>query len=419
MRRPSALFLGILLCASLPGLRGPGVLLAKAPVEENSKNSPLATMGPLPRPIKPPSAAAIQQAVDHGVEFLLADQRPDGGWGSAEQTKGLNIYAPVPGAHQGFKLAVAGLVLQALVECEPTLDGERATRAARAIDRGTEWILANNERVRRAEPIALYNVWGHAYSIHALASLHRRAATKSQAELQTQLLAAIATQTEKLERYAFLNGGWGYYDFQHHTQIPGGSPTSFTTATALIALHEAESLGVEFPEKLIDKAIASVKRQRNPDFTYAYSDDLRMMPRMVINRPPGSLGRSQACNVVLRLYGDERVTDQVLKTWLNRLFARNGWLSVGRKRPIPHESFFLVAGYFYYYGHYHAALAIELLPADERATFQDYLAHTLLPLQERDGSWWDYPFYNYHQQYGTAMALYSLRKCQRAESAGE
>jgi hypothetical protein len=126
------------------------------------------------------------------------------------------------------------------------------------------------------------------------------------------------------------------------------------------------------------------------------------------------LGRSQACNLALRLYGDERVSDEVIKTWLNRLYARNGWLSIGRKRPIPHESFFAVAGYFYYYGHWHAAQCIEQLPADERPYFQDHLAHILLPLQERDGSWWDYPFYNYHQQYGTAMAVMSLLKCQKA-----
>ena len=59
------------------------------------------------------------------------------------------------------------------------------------------------------------------------------------------------------------------------------------------------------------------------------------MPMHEINRPGGSLGRSQACNLALRLYGDERITDDVLKTWLDRLFARNGWLSIGRKRPGP------------------------------------------------------------------------------------
>jgi hypothetical protein len=72
-----------------------------------------------------------------------------------------------------------------------------------------------------------------------------------------------------------------------------------------------------------------------------------------------------------------------------------------------------VAGYFYYYGHWYAALCIDQLPAVERPHFQDHLAHILLPLQEKDGSWWDFPLYNYHQQYGTAMAVMSLLRCEK------
>jgi hypothetical protein len=114
------------------------------------------------------------------------------------------------------------------------------------------------------------------------------------------------------------------------------------------------------------------------------------------------------------LWGDKRITDEVLTTWLDRLIARNLWLDMARKRPIPHESHFLVAGYFYYFGHYYAARCIDELPGAERPFYQDHLAHLLLPLQEKDGSWWDYPLYNYHQQYGTAFALMSLKRCQRA-----
>ena len=72
---------------------------------------------------------------------------------------------------------------------------------------------------------------------------------------------------------------------------------------------------------------------------------------------------------------------------------------------------FAVAGYFYYYGHWYAALCIDLLPPEERPYFQDHLAHILLPLQEKDGSWWDYPLYDYHHTWGTAMAVSSLVHC--------
>ena len=94
------------------------------------------------------------------------------------------------------------------------------------------------------------------------------------------------------------------------------------------------------------------------------------------------------------------------------LVRRNGWLDIGRKRPIPHEAWFQIAGYFHYFGHYYAALCIEQLPGENRPEFQAHLAHSLIALQEADGSWWDYPLYNYHQQYGTAFALMSLQRCQ-------
>jgi len=137
---------------------------------------------------------------------------------------------------------------------------------------------------------------------------------------------------------------------------------------------------------------------------------------MGINRPGGSLGRSQACNLALRLWGDEKITDAVMKEWLDRLVARNGWLSLGRKKPIPHESFFQVAGYFFYFGHYYAARTIPLLPAVDRPFYQDHLAAILLDLQEADGSWFDYPLYNYHKPYGTAYTLLSLALCRKAKA---
>jgi hypothetical protein len=37
-----------------------------------------------------------------------------------------------------------------------------------------------------------------------------------------------------------------------------------------------------------------------------------------------------------------------------------------------------------------------------------------LALQEKDGSWWDFPMYDYHQQYGTSFALMALKRSVRA-----
>ena len=138
---------------------------------------------------------------------------------------------------------------------------------------------------------------------------------------------------------------------------------------------------------------------------------MKYRPRSGINRPAGSLGRSHACNYALQIWGDASVTDDVHKICLDRLIERNGWLDIARKRPMPHESWFAVAGYFFYYGHLYAAFCVDTLSPSDQAEYQRQLAKIIVPLQEKDGSWWDFPFYDYHQQYGTAMALLTLKRC--------
>jgi hypothetical protein len=363
-----------------------------------------ATTGPKPQPVEAPSAEDVERAIRRGVDFLLLRQNRDGSWGSPQNTKGLNIYAPVPGAHQAFRAAVTSLCISALIDVN-----DSRSEVQEAIDRGENWLLENLPRVRRATPDAIYNNWAHAYSLQALTRLIQR--HKGQPERQAELRALMDGQLDRLLRYECVDGGWAYYDFDYGTQKPGGSTISFVTATVLVAFHEAKQVGLEVPPKVIDRAKDSILRQRKPDFSYCYGEYLKMVPMHPVNRPAGSLGRSQACNVAMRLWGDDKVSDEILRTWLDRFFARDGWLDLGRKRPIPHESFFAIAGYFFYYGHYYASLAIELLPEKERPQYYSQLAAILVPLQEKDGSWWDYPLYDYHQQYGTAFALLALQKC--------
>ena len=357
-----------------------------------------------------PKQKAVLDSIDRGCAFLRNRQNPDGSWGSARNTKGLNIYAPVPGSHRAFRLAVTALSTAALIE-----NKGNDSNFSKVIGNGEEYLLEKLSYLRRATPMAIYNVWAHAYGIQALARMHQRIVGKSDAN-KTKLLRIedlIRHQFGMLERYASIDGGWGYYDFNAQTKQPSGSSISFVNATCLVALHEAKERGIEPPEKLVKRACDATQRQRLPDHSYLYGEYLKWKPRRGINRPGGSLGRSHACNLALQLWGDKTVTEDVHKICLDRLIARNGWLSVARKRPVPHESWFAVAGYFFYYGHYYASFCIKTLPEADQTLYQNHLAAILMPLQEKDGSWWDYPFYDYHQQYGTAMALMSLKRCLR------
>jgi hypothetical protein len=379
----------------------------EAPVP--AKEKPKAEPDLHPKPPAPVPPEKLKAAIGRGVAFLLKTQSPDGSWGSAERTKDLNVYAPVPGAHHAFRTAVTAMCVSALIEVD---DGSPALR--KAVERGEAYLVAELPRVRRADSTAIYNVWTHGYGIQALAHMYRR--LPDDKERQEKIKVLIRSQYDLLTRYESVDGGWGYYDFGAQTQRPNASSTSFVNAAVLEALYEAKQVGVEPPPKLVRRALDALKRQLKPDFSYLYSEDLKWQPMLAINRPGGSLGRSQACNLALRLWGDKRVTDAVLKAWLDRLIVRNGWLDMGRKRPIPHESHFMVAGYFFYYGHYYAALCVEQLPPRERPFYQGHLANLLLPLQEQDGSWWDFPLYNYHQAYGTAFALMTLKRCEKKNS---
>lgn len=373
---------------------------------ETAEKPRAAELPPRPAPVPTPKPEAIDEAIQRGVEFLVARQNEDGSWGSPRNTKKLNIYAPAPGAHHAFQSAVTSLCISALIET-----GVEGAEATAALDRGEAWLIEHLPKVRRATPDTIYNTWAHAYSIQALVRMFDRHAGDK--KRQAKIRGLVEQQIDLLGRYEYVGGGWGYYDSRAGTKQPGSASNCFVSATVLVAFYEAQPLGVDVPERLIERAKASIRRQRKPDFTYLYSERFQFYPMQPINRPGGSLGRSQACNLAMRLWGDSEVTDDVLITWLDRLFARNLWLDMGRKRPIPHESWFQVAGYFYYYGHYYAGLCIEQLEPPERGRHQDQLAQVLLRLQERDGSWWDYPLYDYHQQYGTAYAIMSLLRCRR------
>jgi hypothetical protein len=359
-----------------------------------------------PPPPEPVATAELEAAVRRGVEFLVKSQNADGSWGGPERTKGLNIMATPPGSHHAFRAGTTALAVCGLIDA-----GIDTPEAKQAVERGEAWLLDRLPKLRRATPEELYNVWGHGYGIQALVRMHGR--LPDDADRKKKIEDVIRGQYELLTRYESVDGGWGYYDFRVGAAKPSSDSTSFVNAAILVALHEAKQIGVEPPAKLVERAVAATQRQRLPGNSYLYGEELKYQPARGINRPGGSLGRSQACNVALRLWGDTTITEDVFKTWLDRLIVRNGWLSNGRKRPIPHEAPFQVAGYFYYFGHFYAALCIEQLKPDERPFYQDHLARLVMPLQEADGSWWDYPLYNYHQPYGTGFALMTLSRCRK------
>ena len=354
--------------------------------------------------------AAVDAAMTRGVDFLVGKQNADGSFGSAHRTKELNIYAPLPGAQDAYLIGTSGLAIAGLVEAHDSRPEVKA-----ALEKAEKWAFTKFPELRRADATTTYNVWGHAYGLRAISRLYQSAA--GDPARQAALKALAQQQVDLVNRYEYLNGGWGYLHLFEslQTQKPSGITTSFTTASVLLAMHEArEIMGVVLDEKVVASSLESIRRQQFPDFTYAYSHSHRLAPQLEINRRDASLGRSQACNATLRAFGDPKITDQVLTTWADNFIEFEHWLDYGRKKPVPHESTFMIAGYFYYYGIYYFTVSARNLPKEKQRELATSLARIILTRQEKDGSWWDYPLYDYGQSYGTGYALLALKWCREA-----
>lgn len=361
-----------------------------------------------PPPPTPMSESTLADSIRRGFEFLVKDQNKDGSWGSPRWTGGVDG-DPI-WSHPSFCAATTALCVEALLET-----GGDSAEAKKAIDRGAEFLIKELPNLKRADEGNVPNVWGHGYGLQALAALYRRI-PKEDVQKRKQYEASMRSTTERLAHYETVNGGWFYY--AAGMQKPDAPSCSFVNAAMLVCLHRGQEVGIEPPKPVIDRALKQLRSMRKPDasFIYSHAVPAEDRPQAMINLPAGSLGRSQAGNAALRIWGDPKTTDDVLKVWLDRLITRQGWLDMGRKRPIPHESHAAVAGYFYYFGHYYGAVCISLLPAAERPFYQDHLAKILIERQETEGSWWDYPLFSYAKPYGTAFALLSLSQCKKSES---
>ena len=175
--------------------------------------------------------AAVEAAITKGVDFLLRKQNPDGSFGGPTRTKGLNIYAPLPGAHDGYLIGTSGLAIASLVDAHDPRPQVRA-----ALDKAEKWAFTKFPELRRADMTTTYNVWGHAYGLRALSRLYRTAA--GDPARQAALKGLAQQQADLANRYEYLDGGWGYLHLfeEMRTQKPSGITTSFTSASVLLAM---------------------------------------------------------------------------------------------------------------------------------------------------------------------------------------
>lgn len=341
-------------------------------------------------------ARPLDQAIADGCDFLLARQNPNGSWGNPVASAVDDLYISVPGSHDTFKVASTALCVMALKAAG------NSTAAQRAHDRGVEFLLTHSH-VKRDTGVLIYNFWAHTFVIQALAA-------ESYTNKDPRVADAIRWQIDRLSRYESETGGWNYYDFGI-TQQPAGGSTSFCAGAGLLALHDARRAGFDVNQKMIDRALRRLADMRQPHGGYLYDMDLQYYPLLPADTLKGSIWRAQVANLALHTWKPKALDVATCAQGLKAFNTEHTVIEMGRKTVVPHSSWFQISGYYFYFDHYYAARLATAVGGDQGALSKRQIKGFILPLQEPDGSWWDYPMWGYDKPYGTALALLTLQEC--------
>jgi hypothetical protein len=346
------------------------------------------------------SADDARTAVSRAAKFLQKSQNADGSWASGAMESVLEAEFSVESFYD-WQMATVGLASMALMVLDENPEREGC------LEKALSW-LCTSRLPKRGNHWDIDGNWTSLYGYVALTQAACDARFQSGA-WRSKIEKRALEFYRQLEAVQTPEGGWGYYEGPVISARPTWS-TSFSTACAVPALVDGLAHGWPVDPKLVARATEYVRRCRLPNGAYEY--DLRAIPRVNggehINDVKGSLGRIQVCNWALRRAGEKTVTDEKIRSGLEAFFTDHKFLDFARMRPIPHEGYYYNAGYFYFFGHYHAAMAINELPENEREAWHARLRPHLVKAQWADGSSMDFQGSSYLMYASTSFAILAL-----------
>ena len=388
------------------GARGPLDGRVKQPDGSSTVRPPQQATTATPPALRPVPGAELCLTRTHAAQargraWTLANQRPDGSFGTFESPRAREIYLDTQASHRAFHTATTALVCWSLVAPARTDSASRA-----ALSRGLIWLEAQGE-VGRASGNTFYSVWAHTYLMELASAI---LADPARAADHQAWRAILEREVQVARREQSAEGGWAYYDFNHVGQNPSGhESTSFNTGAMIESLLNAREQGSVIPQGTIEDALTCMERMRIPSGSFAYGTYAELNVAGDYNKVSGASGRLQVCNLAL-FRSDAKSTDgEVLLRGVELLRERHFYIEIARGRVMPHEAFYRNSGYYYFFGHYYCARVLQLAPAGPRRdTLVRWLAEQMAIDQNRDGSWFDYPLYGYGFAYATGFAMRTL-----------
>lgn len=304
------------------------------------------------------SAATSDLAVDRGLQFLAAQQKPDGAVGTL------------------FPVATTSLAgLSFLSRGSRPGAGVYGEGLTRAVDYLTKSADRTGFITERSGPQS--RMHGHAYALlflsEALAAKSESRGMNAEAVLKT-----VQRAVEVIELSQSPLGGWGY------EPLAGYDEASVTTA-ALLALQAAQKAGAKVGRDTLVHGLTYLRKTATPDGSFRYS--------LSVKTSEGTFALT-AGSVGALLLSRDSGSDEV----------RAGLSYLMKHKPtggVPTEQRSL----YYFYANFHAALAMRQAESRLADEWSPLIGAELRAAQQADGSW----AREYDPAYCTAFATLILQ----------
>lgn len=377
---------------------------AQQPAQQGEPAAPRRATRPAPAPAPAamparkdtpaPDKDALAAAITRGVEIIVNMQEGD--------TKGEwpyeGVYRERGQIPIGYRVGGTGISGMCLLHA-PGYEADEARHAA--VRRAAEFVIAgidHPEMVPEHEKTYDVRGWGYTYGAWFLLTMQDRKAVP--ADLKDKVDGAIRWYIEGVRRTEIPeSGGWNY-------SMPAGpkkpNPSSpFMTAPTLTMLFEAKKQGYTVDAAMVERALNALERGRSATGSVSYAGPADRRPEAT----PGSVGRMLCTECALSLAG--RSSPERVRGAIDAFIVHWDWLDQRRAATGTHVPPYGVAPYYFYFAHYYAGQAIELLPQRERAEYRRRLGQLLFSVRLDDGSWNDRVFPR-SANYGTAMSVMAL-----------
>lgn len=346
----------------------------------------------------------LSKLAAQGIEHIFSKQEGDN---SAEWPYE-GVYRVKGAIPIGYRIGGTAICAMAIVQAPGYAESQAHHQA---IERAVNFIVEG-----AAHPLMSpdydsgYDVrgWGYTYGLTFLLRLKSLDAVPK--EMGDAVESTIKFFIDAIERTEISKvGGWNYARAQGRDAVSPPSP--FMTGPTLQALFAAKSAGYAVNQEVVKRALDALEQGRTPSGSFRYSGVNGDKSRESI---PGSIGRMAVSETTLFLAGRSSVAN--IRSAIDAFIVHWEWLDKRRAQQGTHAPPYGIAPYYFYYAHYYAAQAVELLPEHERPEYRRRIRELLMSVRLPDATWNDRVFER-SSCYGTAMSVMALMMPQTARPA--